>query len=171
MKVTRARAGLPTWLSWALSLVLPVTLFWLPENILQPIPRIATAIASFCIIFPITTMLPRRRLLLAFDDCTIETSRKSIRVPQVSLIRLADCGRISGLRMDFFLSGQPRQAFSIWLDSVHSSEAFMEEAAKLAPMSVTTRSRQKFGLLQDWLVCALLTALVVGIANYVLGLG
>ncbi|NLI39970.1 MAG: hypothetical protein GX421_02105 [Caldisericales bacterium] len=171
MKVIRARAGLPSWLSWALSLVLPVTLFWLPESIIQPFLRITIAIASFCIIFPITTMLPRKRLLLAFDDCTIETSKKSVRVPQVSLVRLNDCGRISGLRMDFFLSGQPKQAFSIWIDSVHSGETFIEEAKKLAPLSVATRSRQKFGLPQEWIVSAILAALTVGIANYFLGLG
>jgi hypothetical protein len=159
LKTIKSRPGLPISVVWPLTLLLPALILWLPYIILSPINQLIISITTLTAIFTICTIFPRQRIILAYNECQIQTPLKSPRNADVGAMIVTRFGRISGIFCNFYENNHQKPSFGFRLDHIISSHDSLESLKKIIPSLMTAHKTAIFGGLSDWL-----TAIAAGVA-------
>lgn len=159
LKTIKSKPGLPQSALWPLTLLFPASILWLPYGVIGPIDQLAISITALTVIFTACTVFPRQRIILAYNECQIQTPLKSPRNADIGAMVVTRFGRISGIHCNFFEKNRQKPSFGIRLDHIASSNDSLESLAKVIPNLMTASKTALFGGFSDWL-----TALLIGVA-------
>lgn len=168
MKAIKTRPGLPASWVWSFTLAPAVILFWLPYGILNPYLTIITVICAVSVMYPLTTMLPRSKILFVLGESSILSVDCEIKNKEVTLMELADCGRIKGWVINFYTKWGNEPSLSIPLEQTENGDSLIS----ILPGKMPTATLQTRGLtwatIGEWVLIVCSTLLALGIIRFLL---
>lgn len=159
LKTIKSRPGLPLSVVWPLALLIPAFVLWLPYGTIGPIDQLIISIVALTTIFTFCTVFPRQKIILAYNECQIQTPLKSPRNSDISAMVVTKFGRISGIFCNFYEKNYHRPSFGIRLDHIQSQQDSLDSLTKVVPNLMTAQKTAIFGGFSDWL-----TAILIGVA-------
>lgn len=170
MKTIKSKPGLPHSVVWPLTLLLPASILWLPYGVIGPIDQLIISIVTLTAVFTFCTVFPRQRIILAYNECQIQTPLKSPRNNDISAMIVTRFGRISGFFCNFYEKNHHKPSFGFRLDHIQSRQDSLESLTKVVPNLMTAQKTAIFGGLSDWLTAVLTGVAVSGILRAALAL-
>ena len=125
MKAIKTRSGLPSSLVWTFTLAPAVVLFWLPYGTLNPYLTIIAVICAVSIMYPLTTMLPRPKIIFVLGESSTLSVDCEIKNKEVTLLELADYGRIKGWVINFYTKWGNEPSLSIPLEQTDNGDSLI----------------------------------------------
>lgn len=170
LKTIKSRPGLPQSAVWPLTLFIPAFVLWLPYGVIGPIDQLIISIVALTAVFTFCAVFPRQRIILAYNECQIQTPLKSPRNADISAMVATRFGRISGIFCNFYEKNHHKPSFGFRLDHIQSQQDSLDSLTKVAPNLMTAQKTAIFGGLSDWLTAVLIGVAASGILRAALAL-
>lgn len=158
MKTIKTRPGLPPSFVWPLTLLFPSAILWLPFDIFSPVAQLVLSICAVTTAFTVFSLYPRQKIILAHNECQVQTPAKSLRNLDINAMITTTFGRITGIHCNLFEKNHCKPSFGFRVDHIQSQAKSIESLKAVIPNLAAASKTAVFGGFSD-----ILTALLLGV--------
>ncbi|HOO96987.1 MAG TPA: hypothetical protein PKV16_04570 [Caldisericia bacterium] len=158
--------GLPKVWAWVLTLLPSSFLFWLPIGFVNTYLVIILAIVSVAVIYPLVSLLPRPRMLMALSEDSLLMLDNQVHNSEVTLLELQDSCSFGGWYVNLYTKWGDAPTVSIPLSQTENGDAFLSLLPKRMPSATLVTKGLVWGKTPDWILILVITFLLLGLSRF-----